>query len=205
MVPPPTALTYSELYADTSKNPFGEEEEERDICYGAIYKVRRATHAPLTSEALLQNILADFSRPIGGIGMFVPGGDSPTGIFKLLRDITSFPGNPGHSRDWVTVFGYEGSVTGVDMSTMTFLVHQLKITPDEITTGPLARDQQMLSEEPNHQTLGTFNATDVNMRMIKAQTMPYTPFELLEPLLGTELMAHQVFQLIVINLLDSGL
>jgi hypothetical protein len=31
MVPPPTVLTYSELFADTSKNPFEEEEEERDI------------------------------------------------------------------------------------------------------------------------------------------------------------------------------
>jgi hypothetical protein len=68
VVPPHTDLTYNELFADTSKNPFGEEEEERDICYGSIYEVWRATHAPLSSEALLQNFLADFNRPIGGLG-----------------------------------------------------------------------------------------------------------------------------------------
>jgi hypothetical protein len=62
MVPPPTALAYSELYAETSKHPFGEE-EDRDVCYGKNYKVWRATHARLTSEALLQNVLVDFSRP----------------------------------------------------------------------------------------------------------------------------------------------
>jgi hypothetical protein len=31
MVPPAAPLAYRELFADTSTNPFGEEEEERDI------------------------------------------------------------------------------------------------------------------------------------------------------------------------------
>jgi hypothetical protein len=62
MVPPPTALTYSEFFADTTMNPFGEDEYARDVRYGGIYQVWRAMHAPLTSAVLLQNILADFRR-----------------------------------------------------------------------------------------------------------------------------------------------
>jgi hypothetical protein len=80
----------------------------------------RATHAPLSSEALLQNVLADFSIPIGGIGISVPYGDSPTGILKLLNGLASYPGTPGRPRDRMKVFGYKGDVSGVDISTVAF-------------------------------------------------------------------------------------
>jgi hypothetical protein len=66
-----TPLTYSELYSDPSKNPFGTEDERKEICYSGIYQVCRATSAPMTVATLHQDILADFSRPIGGIGIFV--------------------------------------------------------------------------------------------------------------------------------------
>jgi hypothetical protein len=105
---------------DTSKNPFGDEEEERDICYGAIYEVWRAIHAPLSSEALLQNVLADFSRPIGGIGILVPDGDLSTRILKLLHGLTSYPVTPDRPRDRMKIFGYGGYVSGVDISTVEF-------------------------------------------------------------------------------------
>jgi hypothetical protein len=95
----------------------------------------------LASAVLLQNILADFSRPIGGIGVFVPDGNLPTGILKLLHGIASYPGTPGRSRDRMKIFYYEGEVSGVDISTVAFLAQQLDITPDAIASGLLSRVQ----------------------------------------------------------------
>jgi hypothetical protein len=131
---------------------------------------------PLSSEALLQNILADFSRPIGGIGIFVPDGDSPTGILKLLHGLASYPGTPGRSRDRVKVFGYEGDVSGVDISTVAFSSQQLHITPDVIFPGSVARVHQLLGKDPSHETMGPFKATDANVRIIYSHTMAYMPF-----------------------------
>jgi hypothetical protein len=163
------------------------------------------THAPLTSEALLQNVLADFSRPIGGIRVFVPDEDSPIGILKLLHGMASFPGTPGYHHDHMTVFGYEGGVSGVDISNVACSSQQLNITLNVIVHGSLPRFQHIFSEEPNHETLGPFKATDVNVRMSKTCTMTYMSFELLEPLLGEDLTARQVFELIVPALVDAGL
>jgi hypothetical protein len=56
------------------------------------------------------------------------------------------------------VFGYEGYVSGVDISTVAFSSQELDITPDVIVPDSVARVQQLLSEDPNHQTLGPFKA-----------------------------------------------
>jgi hypothetical protein len=67
--PSPTSLSYSELYADAARNPFGLDEERKEMCYAAIYEVWRSTLNPMTVETLHQNILADFSRPVGALGI----------------------------------------------------------------------------------------------------------------------------------------
>jgi hypothetical protein len=85
IVPPPVALTYRELYRDTTKNPFSEEEEDRDVCYLAIYEVWWCTHA-----------------------LLVPGGDFSTRIIKLIHGVASFAGTHIRSRDHMTTFVYEG-------------------------------------------------------------------------------------------------
>jgi hypothetical protein len=95
----------------------------------------------------------------------------------------------------MTTFGYEGEVSGVDISTVAFSTQQVDITPDVIVPGLLSRVQQLLSEEPNKKTLGPFKAMDANVWTIKMGTMAYLPFELLEPLLGADLTARQVFEL----------
>jgi hypothetical protein len=53
-------------------------------------------------------------------------------------------------------------VSGVDISTVAFSVRKLNITPDVIVTGSLARVQQLLSEEPNQESLGPYKAMDVS-------------------------------------------
>jgi hypothetical protein len=58
------AITYRELYSEPANNPFGLEEAGRDSGY--VYEVCRETSGSLKADVLLQNILADCSRPIGG-------------------------------------------------------------------------------------------------------------------------------------------
>jgi hypothetical protein len=74
------AITYRELYSEPANNPFGLEEAGRDSGYEAVCEVWRATSGALEADVLLQNILADCSRPIGGIGLFVSDGTSSTGV-----------------------------------------------------------------------------------------------------------------------------
>jgi hypothetical protein len=54
---PPTATTHEELYAKPTNNPFGKEDELVSLCYSEVNEFWRATHIPLTVEALHQNIL----------------------------------------------------------------------------------------------------------------------------------------------------
>jgi hypothetical protein len=126
-------------------------------------------------------------------------------MLKLLHGLASYPGTPGRPRDRIKVFGYEEDVSDVDISTVAFSSQQFNITPDVIVPGTLARVQQLLSEEPNHEALGPFKATYANVRTIKTRTMAYVPFKILEPLLGADLTARQVFELIIPALVDAGL
>jgi hypothetical protein len=52
------------------------------MSYGEIYSVFQSTQAPLTISVLHQNIMADFSRCVGGLGMFVQDGSSATGFYS---------------------------------------------------------------------------------------------------------------------------
>jgi hypothetical protein len=68
------------------------------------------------SEKLHQNVIAYFSRPIGYIGLFVPDGDSETGVLRQIHLVQNFPGSPGVSRDRMATFCSEGDVSGIDVS-----------------------------------------------------------------------------------------
>jgi hypothetical protein len=202
---PPTPLTYGELYSDPAKNPFGTDDYDKEVCYSGMYQVWRATSAPLTTAILHRNVLADFSRPIGGIRIFVADDESPTGILKFLHRVDSFPGRPGHSRDRMASLCYEGDVSGCDICTVGFDENQLALTPDVIIPGSYERTLQLLSEEPTSETLGPFLATHANITTTKISGIRYFPFEMMDPLLGTDLTARQVLELIVPVLVDAGL
>jgi hypothetical protein len=75
----PIVLNYQELYGEPSNNPCGVNEEEKEDCRQVVYDMGRATTVPVKVDALLQHILADFSRPIGCIGLFMMDKDSPSG------------------------------------------------------------------------------------------------------------------------------
>jgi hypothetical protein len=61
-----------------------------------------------------------------------------------------------------------------------------------------------LNETPMREILGPYLSTDANVRTTKTRGMCYFPYEMLEPLLGTDLTARH-FELIVPELVDSGL
>jgi hypothetical protein len=85
--------------------------------------------------------LADFSRPIGAIGVFVADDESDTGRLTLLRGLHNFPGSPGHSRDRMVTMGFEGDVYGLGICTLSFDPTQLAITDDVIVHGAIDRVQ----------------------------------------------------------------
>jgi hypothetical protein len=184
---PSIPSTYKTLYSDQANNPFGPDEEDQELCYGAIYSVFRSTQAPLSVAVLHKKILADFTRCVGGLEMFFWDGNSATGVLQLIHGLQSYPGAPGRSRDRMRTFGYEGGVGGVDIATIAFDEAQLAITVNVIVPVTIERVQQLLSEEPSAATLGPFFAGDANMRTMKTRSVAYFPSELVEILLGSNL------------------
>jgi hypothetical protein len=63
-----TKLTYSELYSDDTMNPFG---TETKAGYAVVFNTWRVDARPPTVGKLLEDVVADFARPMGGIGIFV--------------------------------------------------------------------------------------------------------------------------------------
>jgi hypothetical protein len=53
-------ITYHELYADPTNNPFGNDEEVVEVCTHSVYKLFRATGLLLDKDDLLHNTHAYF-------------------------------------------------------------------------------------------------------------------------------------------------
>jgi hypothetical protein len=151
------------------------------LCYSKVNEFWRATHSPLTVEALNQNVLADFSRPIGAVGVFVDDDESGTGRLKLLHGLHSYPGTPGYSRDRMVTMSFEGDAAGIDVCTVAFNASQLEVTLDVFMPSTLDRVQQLLNEEPGRDDLGPFKPSDVNVRTTKTRCMGYFPFPVPSP------------------------
>jgi hypothetical protein len=143
-------------------------------------------------------VQADFSRSVGGIGVFVPDGDSPSGVLRILHSVQNFPGAPGVSRDRMTTFYSECSV-------IAFNEQHLAATPDIVVPGTIKRMLQLLGGEPNVELLGPYKASDANVRTTKSRSMAYIPFESMEALLGADVAARKAYELIVPTLVAEGL
>jgi hypothetical protein len=143
-VPHAIAVTYRELYSEPANNPFGLEEAGKDSGYEAVYEVWRETSGALEVDVLLQNILADCSRTIGGIGVFVLDGTSSSGVLEVLHGVSIYPGVPGKARDCMKIFASLGDVEGVDVATVAFDSKQLSITLDVLVPGSINRTLQLL-------------------------------------------------------------
>jgi hypothetical protein len=104
----------------------------------------------------------------------------------------------------MVTMAFEGDVVGIDACTIAFDASQLAVTPDIFVPGTLDRVQQLLNEEPGLDSLGPFKSSEANVRTTKNRGMGYFPFPVLAPLLGMDLTARQVFELVVPVLIEAG-
>jgi hypothetical protein len=201
-VPHSIAINYRELYSEPTNNLFGTEEAGRDTCYETVYEVWRAATRALGVDVLLHNILSDFSRPIGGIGVFVPDGSFSSGVLDVLNAVASYV--PDQARDRMKSFTSLGDVTGVDIATVAFDPAQLAVTQDVIMPGKIEWVLHLLAKEPGKQMMGPFKATDANVRIAKARSMAFIPFEMMEGVLYSRLTVYPAYKLIVPALVEAG-
>jgi hypothetical protein len=103
----------------------------------------------------------------------------------------------------MVTMAFEGDVVGIDACTIAFDADQLSVTPDVVVPGP-DRVQQLLNEEPGRDSLGPFKSSKTNVRTTKTRGMGYFPFPVLAPLLGMDLTARQVFELVVPVLIEAS-
>jgi hypothetical protein len=186
-------LNYRELYGEPTNNHAGTLVVEQAECLRVVYELWRATGSPCTVEALYQNMLADFSRTIDGIGVFIPDGDSASDVLWILHTVHSNPGTPGVSRYWMKTFCFEGDVSGVDISTVAFDENQLTIDVDVIVSGSIEWKLQLFVDEPTKERIGPFEASNTNVRTAKARCMAYIPYEVMDIMLGVDVMARQAY------------
>jgi hypothetical protein len=104
--PLPTKLTYSELYSNDTMNPFG---TKTKAGYAAVFNSWRVDARPPTVGKLLEDVVADFALPMGGIGIFVEDSESATGHLVVAHGLQPFHGIPGrNTQDRKLLFGFEG-------------------------------------------------------------------------------------------------
>jgi hypothetical protein len=80
--------------------------------------------------------------------------------------------------------------------------NQLQITAYAIMPGMIYHVWQLLHNDLTASTLGLFTATDTNVCTINTWGVGYFPFEMMEPLLWLYVTACQVFELVVLALVD---
>jgi hypothetical protein len=108
-------------------------------------------NAPLEMDALLKNILENFSCPIGCIGLFMA---------DLLYSFQCFYREPDQSRGWMQALCTAGDVSGVDITMVTF-------DDNIVMSGPTKRMLQLLADKPGQELFGPFEATDTNFLTMK--------------------------------------
>jgi hypothetical protein len=162
-----TKLNYSELYSDDTINPFG---TETNAGYAAVFNSWRVDARPPTVGKLLEDVVADFARPMGGIGIFVEDGESATGHLVVAHGLQPFHGIPGrNTQDRKLLFGFEGDVVGVDIATVAMDTTQWEITVAVNVPRTATRVLQLLGVEPKGELIGPFRASEANVRQIKTR------------------------------------
>jgi hypothetical protein len=81
--------------------------------------------------------------------------------------------------------------------------NQLMIKADILEPGYAKQMLLLLADEPGQELYGPFEARVYNVWTTKARYTEYFPFEMVEHLLGYNLTAHQVYELMRPEILDS--
>jgi hypothetical protein len=200
-VPLPYKLTYSELYGDATMNHFG---TETKAGYGAVFHIWRVETRPPTVDIVLEDVVADFSRPIGGIGVFVEDDESATGHLEVAHGIQPYHGIPGrHTQDHKIPFGFAGDITGVDITTVALDKAQWEMTASVNISGTTARTLQLLVTALDEEVICPHKASDANVCTIKTQGGIYIPFEFMPIVLGQNLTGREACLLLLAAILDA--
>jgi hypothetical protein len=113
-----------------------------------------------------EDIILDFLRQIGGIGMFVQHERSATGVLKVLHGFQKLPGVPDKTcRERKQLFCYVGNILGVDFHTVSFDGEQLETTMAVNVPATIDQVLQLLGEEPNNAAIGPFRVGDANVKL----------------------------------------
>jgi hypothetical protein len=200
-----TPLTYCELFAELATTPFGSEVDRTTARFAAVYLNWRTTgDAPDVDE---DDIISDFSRPIGGVGMLAENERSPTGVLVVLHGFEKFPGVPGKTgMERNQLFCYVGDVTGVDLQTVAFNEEQLETTASVNVPTSLELVLQLLGKYPNAQTIGPYRVGDANIRTITSPrgTM-YIPYQYMSLLPDMELTGREACLLLLPEIINNGM
>jgi hypothetical protein len=201
--PLPTKLTYSKLYSEDTMSPFG---TETKAGYATVFNSWRVDARPPTVGKLLEDVVADFARPMGGIGIFVEDSESATGHLVVAHGLQPFHGIPGrNTQDRKLLFGFKGDVVGVDIATVAMDNTQWEITVAVNVPGTATRVLQLLGAEPEDELIVPFRASEANVRQIKTRGGMYIPFEFMPIVLGQDLTAREAYLLLVPAIIDAGL
>jgi hypothetical protein len=203
----PISLTYCELFAEAASDPFGSEEEEAAACIAAVYLNWRTTSDPPDVEEVEDDIISDFSRPIGGIGMFVQHERTATRVFEVLHGFQKFPGVPGKTgRESKQLFCYVGDVLGVDLHTVAFDEEQLETTMAVNVPATIDWVLQLLGEEPNNATIGPFHVGDTNVSNITStHGAMCIPYQYMSLVVGMELTGREACLLFLPAIINDSL
>jgi hypothetical protein len=203
----PIPLTYCELIAEPASDPFRAEEEEAAACITSVYLNWRTTSDPPDVDDVEDDLISYFSRPIGGIGMFVQHERSATGVLEVLHGFEDFPGVPGKTcRDRKHLFCYVGDVLDVDLHTVAFYEEQMETTMAANVPATIDQVLQLLGEESNNATIGPFRVGDANVRTITStRGAMYIPYQYMSLLLGIELTGREACLFLLPAIINDGL
>jgi hypothetical protein len=185
----PITLNYSEIFNEPTNNPFRQDLKKQEKCIAALYlNWRTNANAPGPYE-VLEDLLLDFTRLVGGVTAFVADPHSPTGVLKVLHGFQRFAIVPGKTdQERKQVFCYEGDVASVDMVTVAFDEEQLDYASAVNVPRTIDRAIQLLEEEPTHHTIGPLRVGDANVCTVTAtRTYMYLPFRYTTLVLGQDL------------------
>jgi hypothetical protein len=203
----PIPLTYCELFAEPANYTFGAEEEEAAACIAAVYLNWRTTIDPPDVDDVEDDIISNFSRPIGGICMFVQHERSTNGVLEVLNGFQKFPGVPGKtSRERKQLFCYVGDVLGADLRTVAYDEEQLETTVAVNVPATIDCVLQLLGEEPNNTTIRPFRVGDANVRTTTStRGSMYIPYQYMSLVLGMELTGREACFLLLPAIINDCL
>jgi hypothetical protein len=159
-----------------------------------IYAQYRLEDSPPTVEELEQEILTDFLKPIGVLGIMVVDSESKTGHLKITHGFARYSSRAGQANlDRAATFCFEGEVDGTDASNVAFDRDQLGITPYVNVPCMPDRHQTLLDGEPGKAMVGPFEADAANVHTVRTREAMYIPFDLVALLLDKDLTAREAF------------